>query len=161
MPKYQSPYMLESASDYLRAAKILWSQPNLGGVAVMNSAIAIEIILKSFIAKPSENNRKGTISEQYKIKGTKLHTLPELAKSIDLEIYQKLGFHQYECWFEKFSNLFVQSRYPYEPTSRGGYSEVPIQVGVEMFNSTISWYKETGNTDPWVKMYPEVAGGGL
>ncbi|NOQ78395.1 MAG: hypothetical protein GQ546_03235 [Gammaproteobacteria bacterium] len=68
MSKNQSPYMLESAFDYLRAAKILWRQPNLGGLAVVNSSIAIEIILKSFIAQPSENKRKGTVSEQYEIK---------------------------------------------------------------------------------------------
>ncbi|GIU04821.1 MULTISPECIES: hypothetical protein [unclassified Shewanella] len=161
MSNHQSPYMLETASDYLRAAKVLWKEPNLGLVAVVNAAIAIEIILKSFIAQPSENDRKGTISEQYEIKGKRLHTLTDLAKAIDSDLYNKLGFHRHEYWFQKFDNLFVQSRYPYEPTSSGGYSDTPIQIGIEMFRSTINWYKQTENPDPWVIMYPDVAGGGL
>lgn len=153
--------MLETATDYLRAAKVLWGQPNLGGVAVVNAAIAIEIILKSFIATVSDNSRKGGVAEQYEILGKRLHTLTELAERIDTGIYNKLGFFKYEECFKKYNNLFVESRYPYEQTSRSGYSEIPIKVGGEMFRSTMNWYKETGNKDPWVVMYPEVAGGGI
>ncbi|WP_406610729.1 hypothetical protein [Agarivorans sp. JK6] len=161
MNKNQSPYMLEAASDYLRAAKLLWNEPNLGGVAVVNAGIAMEIILKSFIAEPVENNRRNTVGEQYEIKGKKLHLLTELAKKIDPELYRKLGFNRHELWLEKFNNLFVESRYPYEEQSRKGYSEAAIYIGIEMFKETIKWYKETGNEDPWVQEYPNVAGGGL
>src|SRR5690606_41249267 len=76
MSKNQSPYMLESASDYLRAAKFLWGQPNLCGVAMVNAAIAIEIILKSFTAEPADNQRKGTVGEQYN--GKRQHLLTKL-----------------------------------------------------------------------------------
>ncbi|MEH6628395.1 MAG: hypothetical protein V7739_18295 [Motiliproteus sp.] len=161
MSRNQSPYMLETASDYLRAAKLLWGQPNLGGVAMINAAIAIEIILKSFIAEPTDNKRKGTVGEQYELKGKRLHLLTDLAKQVDPVIYRELGFHNHEYWFEKYDNLFVQARYPYEPTARSGYTEIPIKTGIEMFRSTIEWYKKTGNVDPWVKVYPEVSGGGL
>jgi hypothetical protein len=159
MSNNQSPYMLESASDYLRASRLLWSQPNLCGVAVVNAAIAIEIILKSFTAKPYENERKGTVGEQYKSK--RLHKLTDIAKTIDLELYKHLGFHRHEYWFEKYDNLFINARYPYEPSSDGGYTDIPISIGIEMFQATIAWYKEMENNDPWVLMYPDVAGGGL
>ncbi|MBO7927363.1 hypothetical protein J5X91_14000 [Pseudoalteromonas sp. K222D] len=161
MSNNQSPYMLESASDYLRASRLLWTKPNLCGVAVVNAAIAIEIILKSFTAQPSDNKRKGTVGEQYEIKGKRLHKLTDLAKAIDPDIYKLLGFNKHEYWFEKYDNLFVQARYPYEPTANGGYTEIPISIGIEMFKATIAWYKKTDNKDPWVLMYPDVAGGGL
>lgn len=161
MSKNQSPYMLESAYSYLRAAKILWTQPNLSGVAIVNSAIAIEIILKSFSSQPSENDRKGTVSQQYEVSGKKSHTLTKLAKEIDPEIYRKLRFHEYECWFERFDKLFVEARYPYEPGSRSGATEMSIIVGVKMFRATMNWYKESGSNDPWVVAYPDVTGGSL
>lgn len=161
MSNYQSPYMLESASDYLRAAKLLWNQPNLCGVAIVNAAIAIEIILKSFIAQPLDNNRIGTIGEQYEIKGKRIHKLTEIARQIDPELYKLLGFDKYDYWFEKYDNLFIQQRYPYESSANGGYTAIPISIGIKMFLSTIEWYKNTDNKDPWVSMYPEVAGGGL
>jgi hypothetical protein len=153
--------MLEVASDYLRAAKFLWGQPNLAGVATVNTAIAIEIILKSFVAQPVDNTRKNTISEQYEIKGKRLHKLTDLATKIDLDLYKQLGFHNHEHWFEKFDNLFVQARYPYEQGATGGYLTVSLEVAINMFRATLNWYKESGNSDPWVVLYPKVAGGGL
>ncbi|WP_240222673.1 hypothetical protein [Rheinheimera hassiensis] len=159
MSKNQSPYMLESASEYLRAAAVLWGQPNLCGVAMVNAAIAIEIILKSFTAEPADNLRKGTVGEQYN--GKRQHLLTKIAKEIDPEIYRELGFHNHDYWFKQYDDLFVKARYPYEPDARGGLTEIPIKVGIEMFRATIEWYKKTGNPDQWVKHYPEVAGGGL
>lgn len=161
MSNNQSPYMLEVASDYLRAAKILWNQPNLAGVATVNSAIAIEIILKSFIAQPVKNSRKNTVSEQYAIKGKKIHGLNDLAKKVDTKLYKKLGFHNHEHWFVKFDNLFVQARYPYEQNSTSGYLTIIFDVATDMFRATLNWYKESGNNDPWVKLYPTVSGGAL
>jgi hypothetical protein len=160
MSNLQSPYMLETASDYLRAAKLLWAQPNLSGVAMVNAAIAIEIILKSFTATPVNNGRNGTVSEQYEPRRRRLHLLSELAKQIDPVIYQELGFPSYED-LSKYDNIFVTTRYPYEATARSGYTEVPILIGVEMFRTTMKWYKKTGCDDYWVTIYPEVAGGGV
>ncbi|MFM4718337.1 MULTISPECIES: hypothetical protein [Aeromonas] len=154
----QSAYMLETASDYLRAAKVIWLQPNLQSVAMVNAAIAIEIILKSFLSQPTNNMRKGTVGEQYEIK-QKVHLFNDIAARIDRDIYDKLNFSRYCSFFEKNKALFVESRYPYEPSSRGGFNDEAIHVGIEIFNATMRWYKETGNEDPWVKAYPDVAGG--
>ncbi|ODX70630.1 hypothetical protein [Vibrio parahaemolyticus] len=157
----QSPYMVESAYNYLRAAKVLWREPNLGTVAIVNAAIGLEILLKSFIAEPVENSRKGTESEQYEINGKRLHKLTDLAKQIDPDIYQSLRLQRHERWFERFDNLFVEARYPYEPSSRAGYSEVPISIGIEILNDVINWYKYSGSPDSWIVNYPSVPGGGL
>ncbi|NVK57911.1 MAG: hypothetical protein HWE26_20110 [Alteromonadaceae bacterium] len=161
MSKNQSPYMLETAFNYLHAAKLLWGKGNLSGVAMVNAAIAIEIILKSFIATPTDNIRKGTSGEQYELKGKKPHLLTDLAKKVDPSLFEELGFQDYLYWFNEYDNLFVNARYPYEPCSRKGHIEIPIKVGISMFNSVIEWYKRTGNKDSWVINYPNVSGGGL
>lgn len=101
----QSAYMLETASDYLRAAKVIWLQPNLQSVAMVNAAIAIEIILKSFISQPTNNMRKGTVGEQYEIK-QKVHLFNEIAARIDRDIYDKLNFSRY-CSFLKRIRLYL------------------------------------------------------
>ena len=106
MSNPQSPYMLETAPDYLRATKLLWSQPSLCGVATVNAAIAIEIILKSFTATPTENKRKGKVAEQYEVKSSRLHKLTDLAKTIDPELYRTLGFDKHEYWLNKYDSLF-------------------------------------------------------
>ena len=70
-------------------------------------------------------------------------------------------FNNHDYWFQQYDNLFIKARYPYEPDSRSGHTEISIKVGIEMFKATIRWYKDTGNTDLWVKRYPDVTGGGL
>lgn len=159
--KNQSPWMLETASDYLRSATLLDRQPNLSRVAMVNAAIAIEIILKSFTSEVVDNIRKGTAGEQYEINGKGLHSLTELAKKIDCETYEALGFNRFNEIFIKYDNVFMTARYPYEANSHIGFNSGFIQVGIEMFNETIRWYKRTGNTDQWVQDYPNVTGGAL
>lgn len=158
--KNQSPWMLESASNYLRAATFLERQANLGSVAMVNSAIAIEIILKSFSAEVVRNMRIGTIGEQYKING-RLHSLYSLSEKIDRETYNALGFERFKETFIKYDSVFMTARYPYEANAHTGFNSALTQVGIEIFNETIGWYKRTGNADQWVQDYPNVTGGAL
>ncbi len=57
-------WMLESAHSYLKAAEILDAQ-NLPHVAMVNAAIGMEILLKSFISVPDQH--QGTSGETYKL----------------------------------------------------------------------------------------------
>ncbi len=125
--KNQSPYMLEAAGNYVRAAQILWRQPNMEKVAIVNAAIGIEIMLKSFIAVPVDNHRKGSESEQYELK-QRVHGLHELYKSVDSELCKKLRFTYHEEWFNKYDLVFVTDRYPYETNSNAGYTQTLIVV---------------------------------
>jgi hypothetical protein len=152
--------MLEAAGNYIRASQILWHQPNMGKVAIVNSAIGIEIMLKSFIASPVENHRKNTVGEQYKLK-KRSHRLLNLYKDVDPSIARKLRLDTHEEWFRKYDQVFEKDRYPYEANSNIGCSQTLIDIGLLMFRAMITWYKESGNQDPWVLKYPNVAGGGL
>ena len=159
MSKNQSPYMLEVASDYIRASKLLWGQPNLQNVAVVNASIAIEIILKSFLAEPYENDKLGTLAQQYKMTRSRIHLFSDLVDEIEPQLCCKLKFSKYIDWFKENDRLFIKSRYPYEPACSGTYNDTPLVVATEMFREVINWYKETDNDDPWVVLYPNVAGG--
>ncbi|OCP57363.1 hypothetical protein AKH04_11275 [Vibrio parahaemolyticus] len=159
MSKNQSPYMLEVSSDYIRASKLLWGQPNLQNVAIVNASIAIEIILKSFLAEPYENDSLGTLAQQYKMTRSRVHLFSDLVDEIEPQLCRKLKFSKYIDWFKENDRLFIKSRYPYEPACSGSYNDTPLVVATEMFREVINWYKETGNDDPWVVLYPNVAGG--
>lgn len=156
----QSPHMLNAAHGYLRASQILWAQPNLGAVSNVNAAIGIEILLKSFIAESVENERKDTYGENYLVR-KRFHKLTDLLNEIEPEIHKKLRLERYKEWFEVFDNLFIDARYPYESGAKNSYSEVPIDIGVELFNVIMQWYKDTNNKDMWIRTYPDVPGGGL
>ena len=156
----QSPHMLNAAHGYLRASQVLWAQPNLSAVSNVNAAIGIEILLKSFIAEPVDNERIDTYGENYLVR-KRFHKLTELSNQIEPDIYKKLRLERYEKWFEMFDNLFIEARYPYEAGAKNSYSEVPIDIGVELFNIIMQWYKDTDSKDIWIRAYPDVPGGRL
>jgi len=57
-------WMLECAHSYLKAAELLDAQ-HLPQVVQVNAAIGLEILLKSFISLPDQN--QGTSGETYKL----------------------------------------------------------------------------------------------
>lgn len=161
MSKNQSPYMLEVASDYIRASKLLWGQPNLQNIAIVNASIAIEVILKSFLAEPVENDKFGTLAQQYRMTRSRVHLFSDLVAEIDPQLCRKLKLCKHSNWFKENDRLFLESRYPYEPACSGTYNDNSLVIAIEMFREVIDWYKETGNDDPWVVLYPAVAGGSI
>lgn len=71
--------MLESARYYLKAAELLDAQ-NLLHVAMVNAAIGMEILLKSFISVPDQH--EGTSGETYKLDVEALKTAHQYLQSI-------------------------------------------------------------------------------
>jgi len=55
-------WMLRSARTYLKAAELLYTK-NLPHVAMVNAAMGMEILLKSFISVPDQH--EGTSGETY------------------------------------------------------------------------------------------------
>lgn len=71
--------MLESARYYLKAAELLDAQ-NLLHVAMVNAAIGMEILLKSFISVPDQH--EVTSGETYKLDVEALKTAHQYLQSI-------------------------------------------------------------------------------
>lgn len=127
--------MLESARYYLKVAELLDAQ-KLPHVAMINAAIGMEILLKSFISVPDQH--EGTSGETYKLDVEALKTAHQYLQSIgrippkqkrdahDLltlfhampaAIRESLALNSQEHSFERYRDVFTNSRYQYESAS--------------------------------------------
>ena len=127
-------WMLQRAHNYLKAAEVLNAQ-NLPHVAQVNAAIGMEILLKSFISVPDQH--QGTSGETYKLDAVALaeahqhlqsadkasrktpdkHDLLTLFHAMLEAIRSSLALDSQEGSFERFRDVFTNSRYRYESSS--------------------------------------------
>ena len=130
-----STWVIEEARAFLRAAEILEKTASDGDTAlywpvVMNSALASELLLKSFLVEAdprfprSEYDPEGHLRLIAGLPGNR-HGLIDLYNAIPMELANHLretserlapGF-QLEKWITASSKLFIGTRYPYEGNS--------------------------------------------
>lgn len=131
-----STWVIEEARALLRAAQILEvtaqsdRAPSLYWPAIMNSALACELFLKSLLVEAdpryprSEYDPEGHLRLRLRPPGN-WHGLFDLYNAIPAELASQLraisqslapGF-ELEKWISTASNLFVGTRYPYEAGS--------------------------------------------
>ncbi|WP_054905251.1 hypothetical protein [Pseudomonas sp. NBRC 111144] len=134
-----STWVIDEARAFLRAAQVLEVRAkndpdtNLYWPAVMNSALACELFLKSLLVEAdpryprSEYDPDGNLRLRLKPRGNG-HNLSDLYNAIpnDLAVQFRAiskrlspGF-ELEKWISISSNLFVGTRYPYEAGSVQG-----------------------------------------
>lgn len=153
------PWMIEAASDYIRASQILWRE-FLPTPAWINASIGLEILLKSFLAEV--DGPAGGIGEQYVFSARARgitgsgHDLLLLFDAIPVEARAAADIDQFRSWIEYFPNAFLAKRYPYEPTAEMGRTSVITEVAEEMLEKIIAAYKAEGCDDPWIVAYPDV-----
>jgi hypothetical protein len=101
-------WMVEVAFSYIRASRVLW-QNNLTTPSMMNVAVGLEILFKSFRAQL--DGPPGGIGEQYQAE--KGHNLLQLFDAIPEDIRDWFGWHTKRVYFDnKVATLFVLARYP-------------------------------------------------
>lgn len=155
-----SPHIVETAYDYYKAAKTLYSIKNLGQVAVINAALSIEILFKSFNVSVSAN--AGKINEKYKFQYKKLenprygHDLFQLYELLPDEVKRKFNDKFTLDMIKKYRNTFTSDRYFYEKGANSGYSTTLISLAEKFINITVAIYKENGCDDIWIVNYPNV-----
>lgn len=130
-----STWVIEEARAFLRAAQILEQGASSGDFhlywpAVMNSALAAELLLKSFLVEAdprfprTEYDPEGHLRLIAGLPGNR-HGLIDLYNAIPAKLANKLretserlapGF-PLEKWITACSKLFVGTRYPYEANS--------------------------------------------
>lgn len=153
-----APYMVESAFRYYRAAQSLWVVES--GIALVNAAISIEILLKSYNSEIAGNEEK--INQKYRFKsaclkkGENSHNLIHLFNALPLDAKAIFNEPYIEELLEKYKTTFVSERYVYEPNTRGGGSTALIDLANILVQRTVSLYKEHGCEDSWVVNYPNV-----
>jgi len=153
------PWMIETSYDYLKASRLLWIN-RLEAPSLATAAIGVEILFKSFLVEV--DGPSGGIGEMYrfnkKTHNTKDgHNLLELFDAIPDDIKTDLNLYRYREYFQDYyQRPFIKDRYPYEKSASGGYTDVLTDIGEEMLDIVIRYYKENRCNDPWIEKYPDV-----
>jgi hypothetical protein len=146
------PFMVETAYDYLKT--VTTSKHERGFIRETLGALAIEIILKSYMAKANGNFQQ--LDERYEIKRIRnsdfhnlkclAENLPPIIKSylLDKEDEKVIGLHQ---------DTFKNSRYCYEKNAPNFYSDAPICLAAKLICKTIYVYQEQGCNDPFITSF--------
>ena len=170
-----TPWMVESAYRYLMAAKHLKRGHDMLGVAQINAAIGMEILLKSFVSKPNDNlgqvnetyeldyaaikaaheclKNDGSIPDYRKDKGPNKHDLLTLFYAIPEPIRQHVGLNRREKNIEKDREVFTNARYQYELGAAKGFNDILIGVLDELIENVVHWYRELGCKDTFIVFY--------
>ena len=163
-------WMLESSHSYLKAAELLDAQ-NLPHVSMVNAAIGMEILLKSFISVPDQH--QGTSGETYKLDTAALaaahqhlqsagktsrktpdkHDLLTLFHAMPEAIRSSLALDSQEDSFERYRDVFTNSRYPYESSSWKFSDPVLMRLLRWTLANVVGYYREQGSQDSFVLDY--------
>lgn len=151
-----APYMVETAFHYSRAARSLWGIES--GISLVNAAISIEILLKSYNSKITGN--VSAVNQKYHFNTNCLnenrHNLVHLFNALPSDAREKLEEPYMLELLIKYQNTFVSERYVYELNTRGGGSSSLIDISEDLVRKTVAIYKELGCDDSWVVSYPNV-----
>lgn len=163
-------WMLESAHSYLKAAELLDAQ-NLSHASMVNASIGMEILLKSFISVPDQH--QGISGETYKLDSVALagahqhlksvgktirktpdkHDLLTLFHAVPEAIRCSLALNSLEDSFERYRDVFTNSRYQYESSSWKFSDPVLLRLLRWTLANVVGYYREQGSQDSFVLYY--------
>ncbi|WP_417438944.1 DUF429 domain-containing protein [Idiomarina sp.] len=141
-------WAVETAHKYYLAAVRTWDI--CGGVSMTNAALAVEIILKSYLLTPSRN--LGGLNQRYSrpnVSGDS-HNLSNLLDMLPAEIQRKLVSPFEREMLYKYRDYFKVGRYAYETNAPPNYSQTLHSIAESMIRKTVKIYLERGSEDPWI-----------
>ena len=145
--------MVESAYDYL--STVLTTKHKRGYIQETIGSLAIEIILKSFVAKVSRN--LGELDERYEVdkskflgKSSDFHNLKHLAQAIPPAVRSYLLDEADEQEIEEHQDTFKNSRYIYERTAPSWSTDELHRLAAKLICKTIYLYKAQGCNDGFI-----------
>lgn len=150
------PFMIETAHDYFKTVSC--STHERGLVRQTFGVLAIEIVLKSYIARVSDC--AGQLDERYEVdqsalpgKPSDLHNLKYLAQALDPRIRSYLLELADEQEIEEHQDSFKKSRYFYERTAPSCSSDGPLSLAAKLLCKTVFLYKQRGCDDPFIRAF--------
>ncbi|WP_139124189.1 hypothetical protein [Aliivibrio fischeri] len=128
------------------------------GVQTVMSALAIEVLLKSFNAKVTGNH--GRLDETYEFnkkeslpKGSNAHDLTvlynSLPKSVQGYLFDRSDFEIIEI----NKDLFTTSRYVYEQSANNIHNDDIIKLAACLICKVVYLYLKQGCDDPFIKLF--------
>lgn len=150
------PFMIETAHDYFKTVSC--STHERGLVRQTFGVLAIEIVLKSYIARVSDC--VGQLDERYEVdrsvlpgKPSDLHNLKYLAQALDPRVRSYLLELADEQEIEEHQDSFKKSRYFYERTAPLCSSDGPLNLAAKLLCKTVFLYKQRGCDDPFIRTF--------
>lgn len=145
-------WVLESAHRYARASAILL-EAHLMYESEVNAALSMELLIKSLLARPVENARRGTVAQQYSSRHIKVpggHDLFKLYENVDPDVAAKVGLRHHADILESKRNIFMSLRYVYEEGAPGGTSDLLLRAVSFIIPQVVHHLIETGDDDKWL-----------
>lgn len=149
------PYIVECAHDYYIVSNE--SPHQKMGVQCVMSALAIEVLLKSFNSEVARN--EGRLNEKYRFdssalpKGANSHNLSVLVGALPEEIAKYLFSSSDLDVIEKEKDLFTSSRYVYEPEAKITHHDGIIKLAAKLICKVVYLYKQQGCDDPFIENF--------
>lgn len=124
-----------SADQYIQSAEILFDNKRLHSAVVL-SALAIELLLKSFL---SVREAPWTARTKFGHSLVDLFLKLEPKDRLDLEHYMEAEEEELSLdeGINRFSTTFIEIRYPHEPQSQKSYGSDIIYFSRSMSNAVI------------------------
>ncbi len=146
-------WVLESAHRYARAAALL-DKAGLTFESEVNAALSMELTLKSLLAKPVDNERRGTVMQQYngrqpKVKGG--HNLLDLYHLIPAEVASALNLSALEVLLEEKQDVFLGLRYVYEEGAPAWTSSLLLDAVRWLIPQVVIHMADRGDQDRWIQ----------
>ncbi len=149
-----APWLVELSNKYYTAARLLAQQGNLLGVAQINAALSVEILIKSFLVEATSDF--GTVHERYRFRalyGAKAHNLTSLYRKLPREVRRSVFSPSNARWLNKYKNTFTNARYEYEEGAPLISDSILIEVAGELIPRVVDFYRRQGSRDPWILSY--------
>lgn len=145
-------WVLESAHKYARASAVLLDA-NLMAQSEVNAALSMELLIKSLLAVPVDNARKGTVYQQYSTKHLRLrdgHNLYKLYQLVDPDVAKRVGLDSQADVLESKQDVFKSLRYIYEEGAPTGMTNVLLNSVSWLIPQVLVYFIERGDTDKWL-----------
>lgn len=145
-------WVLESAHRYARASAILLKS-HLMYESEVNAALSMELLIKSLLAQPVDNARKGTDAQQYSSRHIKVpggHDLFMLYEKVDPQVAEKVGLKHHAHLLMSKRDVFMRLRYVYEEGAPGGSTNLLLHAVSSVIPQVVHHFIETGDDDKWL-----------
>ncbi|MBW4965307.1 hypothetical protein KZZ04_02865 [Pseudoalteromonas sp. CR1] len=134
-----APHMIETSYLYLKSSELMW--PYSISISIVNSALALEILLKSFNCRVinDEQYEKYQFNSKVLNKGENAHDLMHLYDALPDTIKHKLSNDFDLDLIKKYRHTFTNSRCIYEKNAITGGSTALMEMTALLLRKTVGF----------------------
>jgi HEPN domain-containing protein len=145
-------WVLESAHRYARAS-VLLDNAGLTYESEVNAALSMELAIKSLLATPVDNERKGTVLQQYSARHHKIsdgHNLFKLYECVPEDVAERVGLNALKDLLFRKQDVFKKLRYIYEEQAPGASTPYLMDAACWLIPQLVVYFVEKGGDDKWL-----------